>query len=116
MRCTLLACLLVAAGCTDQTYRFDFDEDGWEDRQDCDPADPDIHPEANDPVGDDIDQDCDGAEAGGEDPECWSGGCSDCASSLGSAPPAPLALLLLLSGALLFRGRTTRPLTNSERP
>jgi hypothetical protein len=62
MRFTLLACLLVAAGCTDQTYRFDFDEDGWEDRQDCDPADPDIHPEADDPVGDDIDQDCDGAD------------------------------------------------------
>jgi hypothetical protein len=54
--------LSLLLGCTDQTYRFDFDEDGWEDRQDCDPADPDIHPEADDPVGDDIDQDCDGAD------------------------------------------------------
>ena len=83
---------------------------------DCDDDDPEAFTGATENCDDDIDQDCDGAEAGGEDPECWSGGCSDCASSLGSAPPAPLALLLLLSGALLFRGRTTRPLTNSERP
>jgi len=62
VRWTLCACLLALVGCTDQSYRFDFDQDGWEDHQDCAPEDPDIHPEADDPAGDGVDQDCDGAD------------------------------------------------------
>ncbi len=62
MRHALLACLLVTIGCPNPETRWDFDEDGWEDQQDCAPEDPAVHPEADDPVGDGIDQDCDGAD------------------------------------------------------
>ena len=61
----IAACLSawVLTGCNqDQEFRWDFDEDGWEDQQDCDPEDPSVHPEADDPVGDGVDQDCDGAD------------------------------------------------------
>jgi hypothetical protein len=39
---------------------YDFDSDGSLDADDCDPADPAVHPGALDPFGDLIDQDCDG--------------------------------------------------------
>jgi len=39
----------------------DIDRDGWCDA-DCDEVDPDIYPGAADPVGDGLDQDCDGSD------------------------------------------------------
>lgn len=35
---------------------------GWPNGFDCDDGDPSIHPNADDPLGDDIDQNCDGAD------------------------------------------------------
>jgi len=69
---------------------------------DCDDTDPGAYPGAMEVCEDDVDQDCDGTEASGEDPECWTGGCSDCASSVAPAGPAALSLLLL---ALAWRRR-----------
>ena len=40
----------------------DFDGDGFPDSEDCEPEDPAIHPGADDPYGDDVDQNCDGAD------------------------------------------------------
>jgi hypothetical protein len=60
--CVLLGCgiQLLLAGCTGNSAAlYDFDEDGFQDQDDCDPADPSIYPGAPDPYGDDIDQDCD---------------------------------------------------------
>jgi arylsulfatase A-like enzyme len=48
-----------------QKWATDFDSDGylgWWGENDCAPWDPRIHPFADDPVGDGIDQDCDGAD------------------------------------------------------
>ena len=42
--------------------RYDFDEDGIEDGADCAPAEASIYPGAPDAFGDEIDQDCDGAD------------------------------------------------------
>ena len=42
--------------------RLDFDQDGVEDYRDCDPADPTISPEADDPFGDGVDSNCDGGD------------------------------------------------------
>lgn len=41
----------------------DSDLDGYEAGEDCDDEDPDVHPGAEDPPGDGIDQDCDGADS-----------------------------------------------------
>jgi hypothetical protein len=60
-----MGCLVVvvaAAGCTTAEQRFDADGDGWEDLADCGPQDPTIYPDAEDPIGDGVDQDCDGAD------------------------------------------------------
>ena len=59
----------------------DFDQDGVVDGQDCDPEDATIYPGANDPIGDQIDQNCDGVDGvdsdgdgfgagGGENDDC----------------------------------------------
>jgi len=75
---------------------------------DCDDDDPEAFPGAEEVCADDIDQDCDGTEAeGGEDPECWAGGCSDCASSL-PAPESGSLLVLLVLPFLLPRRRRRR--------
>ncbi len=54
----------VLAGCPQPEALFDFDGDGWEDREDCEPEDGSIHPDAADPYGDGIDADCDECGAG----------------------------------------------------
>ncbi len=41
---------------------FDFDSDGAADRDDCGPADAAVFPGADDPYGDQLDQDCDGGD------------------------------------------------------
>ncbi len=63
----LLGVLLV--GCLPGKYpsRWDFDGDGYPNDEDCEPADPEIHPGADDPVGDAIDQDCDGLDGSDAD-------------------------------------------------
>jgi len=51
---------LLLAGCASSSAGlYDFDEDGFQDQDDCDPADPSVYPGAPDPYGDGIDQDCD---------------------------------------------------------
>lgn len=57
----LLLLLLALGGCTSRVG-LDFDRDGFPDGQDCLPADPLGFPGATDPFGDDIDQDCSGAD------------------------------------------------------
>ena len=61
---TILA-LAFALGACSTDLRYDFDRDGWEDAEDCAPEDPETHPDAPDPFGDDHDSDCDGVD--GED-------------------------------------------------
>ncbi len=73
-RAWLLPVLVIAlAGCP-RSDLFDFDGDGVPDIDDCDPEDPTIFPDAPDPWGDGIDQDCDLCEApdagDGEDEDC----------------------------------------------
>jgi formylglycine-generating enzyme required for sulfatase activity len=52
-----------AIGCASQgTGLYDFDADGSLDADDCAPSDPLIHPGADDPHGDGIDQNCDGGD------------------------------------------------------
>lgn len=57
----LLALPGLGCGCTGEML-YDFDSDGSLDADDCQPADPSIHPAADDPYGDGIDQNCDGAD------------------------------------------------------
>tara|TARA_Y100001968_G_C19445948_1_gene765371 strand:- start:817 stop:1962 length:1146 start_codon:yes stop_codon:yes gene_type:complete len=56
------ALTLVGTACTISNPVFDFDEDGIVDTEDCAPADPEIHPLAEDLFGDNIDQNCDGTD------------------------------------------------------
>ena len=57
----LLALAALAWGCDrPTTTSYDSDGDGHENRSDCAPMDPDVHPGAEDLCGDHIDNDCDG--------------------------------------------------------
>ena len=58
----LILVLAVSLAACEGTDTYDFDSDGATDDIDCAPSDPEIHPEADDPLGDGIDQDCDGAD------------------------------------------------------
>jgi hypothetical protein len=58
----VVALCLLLAGCPTSEQKFDQDGDGWEDAQDCAPGDAAVHPEADDPVGDGVDADCDGTD------------------------------------------------------
>ena len=57
----LLAVLLLV-GCSGAPNLYDFDADGSPDAEDCAPEDPEIRPGGQDPWGDGIDQNCDGAD------------------------------------------------------
>ena len=60
--------LLGVVGCSPATnIVLDFDNDGSADSEDCAPGDPEIHPSANDPYGDRIDQNCDGVDGNAVD-------------------------------------------------
>ncbi len=61
-RALALFTALLTAACTSTNSLQDFDGDGSLDQNDCNPADPGIHPSAEDPHGDGIDQDCDGSD------------------------------------------------------
>ena len=69
VRCWVLGLLLLAlTGCArDVDVIWDIDEDGSQDRDDCKPSDPAIHPGADDPYGDGIDQNCDGVDGNAVD-------------------------------------------------
>jgi len=58
----LAGVIAAAAGCeqADDIYKYDFDRDGVDDADDCEPEDGEIYPGAEDPYGDGVDQDCDG--------------------------------------------------------
>ena len=62
-----LALALACAGCGSIESEFDFDGDGSLDAEDCAPSDPLIHPGADDPWGDGIDQNCDGVDGNAVD-------------------------------------------------
>ena len=76
---------------------------------DCDDSDPTAYPGAAEVCEDDADQDCDGAEAEGADPECWSGGCSDCSTAVAATTRARAGAVLLTCLLLLtLPGRSRR--------
>ncbi len=54
--------LVHGLGCQVTTEDFDFDGDGFEDADDCNPSDDSIYPDAPDTFGDGVDQDCDGMD------------------------------------------------------
>ena len=58
----LLILLLALGGCAGGPEVYDFDGDGSPDAEDCASDDASIRPGAQDPWGDGIDQDCDGAD------------------------------------------------------
>jgi hypothetical protein len=58
----MLALSLLFTACPNSSELYDFDKDGSLDAEDCAPSDPLIHPGADDPYGDGIDQDCDGGD------------------------------------------------------
>ena len=63
----LVLTLLLSARCSTGSSLWDYDEDGTADGEDCQPQDPEIHPGAEDTLGDGIDQDCDGMDGDAED-------------------------------------------------
>jgi len=53
--------LVLVSGCPmTGEPRLDFDEDGWENDVDCEPEDPNVHPQATEDCADGVDNDCDG--------------------------------------------------------
>ncbi len=65
--------LSMATGCPNQTQALygapavDQDGDGYLEGDDCDDSDASIHPGADDPEGDGIDQNCDGVDGNASD-------------------------------------------------
>jgi len=72
---TLLLALTLLLGCSGRRH-YDFDGDGWTDDVDCEPEDPDIHPEADEVCGNGEDDNCDAlvdcedTNACGDEPDC----------------------------------------------
>jgi hypothetical protein len=67
LACTALLMGALAPGCEDAAPNFDFDGDGWDDEQDCGPANALTYPGAEDDWGDGVDQNCDGADGSDHD-------------------------------------------------
>ena len=66
-------------------------------RPDCDDGDAAVWPGADEICGDDVDQDCDGAEDTGEDPDCYDPSACACETSVAASPAAtPLAVGFVL--------------------
>ena len=75
---------------------------------DCDDDDPTAHPDAGEVCGDDVDQDCDGAEAAvGADPQCLRTGCSGCSGAASGGARVGWLSVLLLLGLARRRGRSS---------
>ena len=73
---SLLLAGFVLLGCTQLDP--DFDGDGSPDAVDCLPEDAAAYPGAPDPYGDDVDQNCDGADGVDGDQDGWSASGGDC--------------------------------------
>jgi len=58
----VLPLVFLLAACSGPEPKYDFDNDGVDDADDCAPEDASIYPGAQDPYGDGIDQDCDGVD------------------------------------------------------
>jgi hypothetical protein len=84
------ALAVLAAGCNGNADLYDFDGDGTLDEDDCSPQDASVFPSAEDSVGDDHDQNCDGVDGIDEDGDGFasttSGG-TDCNDSMEEINP-----------------------------
>ena len=92
--------LLAALGaCAQNDLRYDFDGDGIEDSADCAPADATVHPGADDPFGDSIDQNCDGADGVDADGDSYPANAAegapnwDCNDSVATTFPGALEVI-----------------------
>lgn len=78
----LLGISLLGSGCPDWrdvARNADGDGDGSFYPDDCAPTNPEIHPAAFDPIGDGVDQNCDGTDGVDRDRDGWGGGSgADC--------------------------------------
>ncbi len=54
---------------SDEPEAVDFDEDGFDEIDDCDDEDPDVNPDADEVCDDSIDNDCDG-DVDSDDTDC----------------------------------------------
>ena len=80
---------------------------------DCDDTNSEAHPDATESCDDEDDLDCDGREAAGEDPDCWSADCAGCASAVSGLPRRSALLLLIPLVALMGRRRAPARSTHS---
>lgn len=88
---TLMACYGAPPGGPD----IDSDGDGFDELSDCNDNDSSVHPEAPDPTGDGIDQNCDGIDGDGDAGDGGGGGADggkSCTESCGEAITSGIAI------------------------